>query len=226
MTLHSINPARGQVRRALVASALVLGGVAALSACGKNITISDASGPAASSSASAPAASGTAAAPPSAGQASGNAALQVVGTTAAQAGLNGTGGTVVGTAVQEQPPQWVQLSAVTSAPLAQPHLININQAALYRFDKDTAGSGQSACNDTCATQWPPVTVTDGGKVYLAGVDAKDVGAIRRQDGQVQVTVGGMPVYRFAADAAPGDLKGQGVGGTWFAVGPTGDKVTQ
>jgi predicted lipoprotein with Yx(FWY)xxD motif len=232
VTLHSINIARGQVRRAVVASALVLGTVAALSACGKNITISDAPDPSASAPSSpvsapaSPAVQGAVSSPPAAGAAAGNAGLQVVDTTAAQAGLSGTGGTVVGAAVQEQPPKWVQLSAVTSPPLSQPHLININQAALYRFDKDTAGSGQSACNDACATQWPPVTVAEGGKAYLAGVDPKDVGAIRRQDGQVQVTVGGMPVYRFSGDLAPGDLKGQGIGGTWFAVGPTGAKVTQ
>jgi len=48
-----------------------------------------------------------------------------------------------------------------------------------------------------------VPASEGGNVYLAGVDPKDVGAIRRQDGQVQITVGG----------------------TWFAVGPTGEKAT-
>jgi predicted lipoprotein with Yx(FWY)xxD motif len=204
--------------------------VTALSACGKTISISDAPSPSASSS-SAPAASAPASQPPAAaagqsGAPAGNSALQVVDTTAAQAGKTGTGGTVVGATAQEEPPQWVQLSAVTSPPLSSPHLININQAALYRFDKDTAGSGQSACNDACATQWPPVTIKEGGNVYLAGVDPKQVGAIRRQDGQVQVTVAGMPVYRFSGDSKPGDLNGQGVGGTWFAVGPAGDKVTQ
>ncbi|MFD1277562.1 hypothetical protein ACFQ51_53560 [Streptomyces kaempferi] len=56
--------------------------------------------------------------------------------------LNGTGGTVVGAAVQETPPKWVQLSAVTSPDLAAPHLININQAALYRFDGDSARLGR------------------------------------------------------------------------------------
>jgi predicted lipoprotein with Yx(FWY)xxD motif len=216
-SLKSLKISRRHVRRAALASALALSGVAALSACGKSITISD--GPAPSTSAAVSQA-------PAAAQPSSNAALQVVDSTAAQAGLSGTGGTVVGTAVQEQPPKWVQLSSVTSAPLTQPHLIDINQSALYRFDKDTPGSGQSACNDACATQWPPVTIQQGGNVYLAGVDSKDVGAIRRQDGQVQVTLRGVPVYRYAGDSAPGDLKGQGIDGTWFAVGPTGDKVTQ
>ncbi|WP_229839845.1 hypothetical protein [Streptomyces brasiliensis] len=58
------------------------------------------------------------------------------------------------------------------------------------------------------------------------MNPKAVGAIRRADGQVQITVGGRPVYRFAGDARAGDLNGQGVDGKWFAVGPTGEKATQ
>lgn len=206
-------------RRAVVAPLLVLCGVASLSACGKTISVGDSSSPTTSSAASA-----SPSATP-AGQSTGNSALQVVDTTAKDAGLTGTGGTVVGTVVQETPPKWVQLSAVTSASLSSPHLININQAALYRFDKDTTGPSKSNCNDACAVKWPPVTIAEGGNVYLAGVNPKDVGAIRRKDGQVQITVGGWPVYRFSGDSKPGDLNGQGVGGTWFAVGPTGNKAT-
>ena len=29
-------------------------------------------------------------------------------------------------------------------------------ATVYTFDKDTAGSGKSACNGPCAPLWPPV----------------------------------------------------------------------
>ena len=116
-------------------------------------------------------------------------------------------------------------STAKDAGLTGPHLININQAALYRFDDDTASPSQSNCNDACAVKWPPVTIEEGGNVYLAGVNPKEVGAIRRDDGQVQITVGGRPVYRFSGDSKPGDLNGRGVGGTWFAVGPTGNKAT-
>ncbi|WP_329538406.1 hypothetical protein OG568_59985 (plasmid) [Streptomyces sp. NBC_01450] len=187
--------------------------MASLAGCGKTISIGDAASAPAVSSPSAEAASGA-----------GNTALQVVDKTAADAGLTGTGGTVVGAAVQEAPPKWVQLSAVTSQPFSASHLININQAALYRFDGDNADPKHSHCDDTCAAKWPPVTIEENGNVYLAGVDSKEVGAIRREDGQVQLTVGGAPVYRFAGDTKPGDLNGQGVDGKWFAVGPTGERV--
>ncbi|MFJ9894324.1 hypothetical protein ACIQPR_13510 [Streptomyces sp. NPDC091280] len=217
---------KSTARRAVVASLLALSGVAGLTACGKTISIGDtpaASSPAASSPA--PASPSAPASASASAQGAGNSALQVVDSTAKDAGLSGTGGTVVGAVVQEAPPKWVQLSAVTSSSLSSPHLININQAALYRFDDDTAAPSRSTCNDACAVKWPPVTVEEGGNVYLAGVDPKEVGAIRREDGQVQITVGGLPVYRFSGDSKPGDLNGQGVGGTWFAVGPTGKKAT-
>lgn len=208
--------------RAVFSSALVLLGIVGMSACGKTIDIGNSS-----DQASSPSATGTQGPAPSGVPSAGgdNAALQVVDTTAKDAGLNGNGGTVTGTVVQETPPKWVQMTAV-AAPLSSPHLINVNQAALYRFDKDTAEPSTSNCNDACAAKWPPVTIEEGGKVYLAGVDPENVGSFRRQDGNLQITVGGWPVYRFANDVKPGDLNGQGVDNTWFAVGPTGDKVTQ
>ncbi|MFD4787700.1 hypothetical protein ACFWN1_11740 [Streptomyces sp. NPDC058459] len=217
-------------RRAFAAPALAVCGLVSLTGCGKVIQIGDSSAPptsasAPATSAPAPATSSAAPAAPAQGGA-GNSALQVVDSTASDAGLNGTGGTVIGAAVQETPPKWVQLSAVTSPDLATPHLININQAALYRFDADSAESGESNCNDACATKWPPVIIKDGGNVYLAGVNPKDVGAIRRADGKVQVTVGGRPVYRFSGDAGAGDLNGQGLDGKWFAVGPKGQKAVR
>ncbi|MFD8723529.1 hypothetical protein ACFV2H_37575 [Streptomyces sp. NPDC059629] len=130
--------------------------------------------------------------------------------------------------MQETPPKSVQLSAVTSPQLPVAHLININQAALYRFDGDTADPSRSNCNDARASKWPPVTIKEGGNVYLAGVNPKEVGAIRRQDGQVQVKVmvGGWPVYRFSGDAGAGDLGRQGVDGRWFAVGPAGQEAVR
>jgi predicted lipoprotein with Yx(FWY)xxD motif len=93
---------------------------------------------------------------------------------------------------------------------------------LYRFDKDTAKPPKSTCDGGCATTWPPVLAQ--GTVDVQGLDAGAVGKVTRTDGSEQVTVGGWPVYRFAKDTQPGDAKGQGVGGTWFGVTPTGGKA--
>ncbi|MEV0321037.1 hypothetical protein ACIBKX_17680 [Streptomyces sp. NPDC050658] len=118
--------------------------------------------------------------------------------------------------------KWVQLSAAKAGAL-DPVVVNGAGFTLYRFDKDTASPSKSNCNDACATTWPPVLVNPGGKIFVDGVQASDVGVIRRDDGTQQVTVGGWPVYRFSKDLKPGDTNGQGVGGTWFGVQPDGQK---
>ncbi|WP_043173373.1 SCO0930 family lipoprotein [Streptomyces sp. NRRL B-24484] len=94
---------------------------------------------------------------------------------------------------------------------------------LYRFDKDTAKPPASNCSGTCATTWPPV-LKDDATTAGTGVDAGKLGEITRADGSRQLTVGGWPAYRYAQDAAPGDTKGEGVGGTWHALAPDGSKA--
>ncbi|KOG11605.1 MULTISPECIES: SCO0930 family lipoprotein [Streptomyces] len=93
---------------------------------------------------------------------------------------------------------------------------------LYRFDKDTALPSKSRCDNQCATAWPPVPAGDA--TVSTGVDAKLIGQVTRSDGTKQLTVAGWPVYRFAQDTKPKDIKGQGVGGVWFAVTPEGGKA--
>ncbi|WP_020422399.1 SCO0930 family lipoprotein [Amycolatopsis sp. ATCC 39116] len=103
-----------------------------------------------------------------------------------------------------------------------PVLTDSNGLTLYRFDRDTARPPKSACAGDCATTWPPVIAT--GAVDVRGVDAKLVGTVARADGTQQVTVNGWPVYRYAKDTVAGEAKGQGVGGTWAAITPTGAKA--
>jgi predicted lipoprotein with Yx(FWY)xxD motif len=93
-------------------------------------------------------------------------------------------------------------------------------ASLYRFDKDTAKPAKSNCVGQCATTWPPVLATDG-VPQLAGIEPGAVGIAVRTDGTRQVTLAGWPLYRYAGDTAPGELKGEGVGGVWHAVAPNG-----
>ncbi|WP_229325017.1 hypothetical protein [Streptomyces sp. UNOC14_S4] len=117
----------------------------------------------------------------------------------------------------------MQLSA-SKARALDPVVVNGAGFTLYRFDKDTANPSKSTCNGDCASTWPPVVVAPGGKVFLDGVDKAKAGTVKRDDGTLQVTVGGWPVYRFSKDTKPGETKGQGVGGTWFGVTPDGKKA--
>ncbi len=99
---------------------------------------------------------------------------------------------------------------------------NASGLTLYRFDKDTAKPPTSNCSGACATAWPPATVAN--SVSLSGIDKSLVGAITRADGTKQLTLNGWPLYTYAGDGKPGDINGQGVGGTWYAVTPTGGKA--
>jgi predicted lipoprotein with Yx(FWY)xxD motif len=99
-----------------------------------------------------------------------------------------------------------------------------NGMTLYRFDNDTAQPPVANCNGPCATLWPPLLTTTG-SVQLSGIDQTLVGTTTRQDGSIQLTIAGWPMYRYAKDTAAGDAKGQGVGGTWFASTPQGKKAT-
>ncbi|WP_318200071.1 SCO0930 family lipoprotein [Streptomyces sp. SCL15-4] len=93
---------------------------------------------------------------------------------------------------------------------------------LYRFDKDTADPPKTNCAGDCATTWPPVPADDA--TAGAGVDKALLGEVTRADGSKQLTIGGWPAYRYAKDVNAGDVNGQGVGGTWFALAPTGKKA--
>jgi predicted lipoprotein with Yx(FWY)xxD motif len=93
---------------------------------------------------------------------------------------------------------------------------------VYVFDKDTAGSGTSACSGGCAQMWPAVTAGSGSP-GVDGVTGK-VGTITRDDGTTQITLDGLPLYTSAGDSGPGDVTGQGVGGIWWVVAPDGKKI--
>jgi predicted lipoprotein with Yx(FWY)xxD motif len=88
---------------------------------------------------------------------------------------------------------------------------------LYIYTKDNGST--SACYGQCATNWPPLTAT--GPVTITGqfVSQTLVGSAQRTDGMTQVTYGGKPLYYYKGDTAPSDVKGQGVGGVWYILGP-------
>lgn len=94
---------------------------------------------------------------------------------------------------------------------------------LYRFDEDTAEPPKTTCEGECATAWPPVPAS--GATAAEGVDESMLGEVSRPDGTKQLTVGGWPMYRYAKDTKAGDVKGEGVGNTWYASAPDGKKAS-
>lgn len=98
---------------------------------------------------------------------------------------------------------------------------------LYIFTKDTGGA--SACTGGCATKWPPFILAAGDTIKGGDGVSGTFATIKRDDGSMQVTYMGAPIYYFAPDTKAGDVNGQGVGGVWFvaatAGGPGGAAAT-
>ena len=88
---------------------------------------------------------------------------------------------------------------------------------VYQFAKDVKDSKTSACTGTCITKWPAVTVTAGGTPSAGTGVTGSLGTITRDDGSLQVTYNGLPLYTFTGDAAPGQANG--VYASWSAVKP-------
>ena len=85
----------------------------------------------------------------------------------------------------------------------------------------------TACVDACATEWPPFTAETGATPSVTGAQQDLVGTVQRPDGTSQITYGGHPLYYYAEDTAPGDVKGQDYTdqwGEWYLVAPTGEQV--
>ena len=97
-----------------------------------------------------------------------------------------------------------------------------NGMTVYLFAPDEQGA--PTCTDACAETWAPLTVEDAGQVTGGdGVDASLLGTVDHPAG-TQVTYNGWPLYFFAGDSAPGDTNGQGQGGVWFVLDPTGNAI--
>jgi uncharacterized surface protein with fasciclin (FAS1) repeats len=82
---------------------------------------------------------------------------------------------------------------------------------VYVFDDDLGSSG-SNCEGTCASTWPPVTVSDGDVTNIPGLNL-----VTRLDDTHQVTYKGRPLYFYANDIEPGDVFGKAVNSKWWSV---------
>ena len=117
----------------------------------------------------------------------------------------------------------VRLRSSHNASLNANVVISPKGLTLYHF---TAEKGTKIeCTGPCLSVWPPLLVKKGAKPTAGpGLSAKKLGVIRRPDGRYQVTYFGFALYTFASDRRRGDVKGEGVEGTWWAVGASGKLV--
>ena len=131
------------------------------------------------------------------------------------------------TAAQRDSPvarRWVQIGADTTDPVQGP-LSNAAGRTIYHLEQDTPYAGTSSCDERCAKEWPPVTILPEGTIFLSGVLEGDVGHLTRDDGLVQLTIKGRPLYLYSGDTAAGDAEGHGSSGLWFATNPAGGRAS-
>jgi len=111
----------------------------------------------------------------------------------------------------------VATSATTGASVVNGALIGSGKSAkpsftLYKFDRDVADSGISACTSaTCVATWPPLLATATDKAH--GVYT----LITRPDSSLQWAANGKPLYFYSPDIKIGDQLGENVGTVWHVA---------
>jgi predicted lipoprotein with Yx(FWY)xxD motif len=112
--------------------------------------------------------------------------------------------------------------------VAQTHLgrilVDSKGITLYDFPPDRGKT--SVCYGACAALWPPL-ITHGKPVAGHGIRKSLLGTTKRQDGKLQVTYGGHPLYYFVTDRKSGQTTGQGLnqfGGPWWVISPAGKEI--
>jgi predicted lipoprotein with Yx(FWY)xxD motif len=112
------------------------------------------------------------------------------------------------------------LSSNASSMLGKPVVINPQGRTLYHLSPET--SRHLLCKSReCLGNWPPLTVKSAKTKLKAGSGVKGkLALLHRSNGTFQVTLNGLPLYRYAGDSAKGDVNGEGIesfGGTWHAA---------
>jgi len=107
----------------------------------------------------------------------------------------------------------VASAGAAEAPATPQHgvLATPSGATVYTFDKDTVGSGKSACNGPCAQLWPPVAA------QASDAASGDWSIVTRDDGSKQWAYKGAPIYTFSKDAKPGDTTGDKFKDIWHVI---------
>jgi predicted lipoprotein with Yx(FWY)xxD motif len=106
-------------------------------------------------------------------------------------------------------------------------LANSHGFSIYMFKKDKQ-HGKSTCYGGCAKVWPPL-LTSGKPVVLkgSGVNSKLLGTTKRNDGKLEVTYNGWPLYLYQPDRKAGDINGEGAnqfGAPWYLLNTSGNIV--
>jgi len=96
------------------------------------------------------------------------------------------------------------------------YLVGPEGMTLYYFTKDVT-PGQSVCFGGCLEAWPPLLAGEGQELVAGEGVTGTLAAVARDDGTMQATYRGRPLYYWQGDTAPGETNGEGVGDVWFVA---------
>ncbi|MBE8470655.1 COG4315 family predicted lipoprotein [Streptomyces justiciae] len=100
-------------------------------------------------------------------------------------------------------------------------LVDGGGRTLYLFTADGKNTNSMKCDTACLKLWPPL---EGKPKAGSGADAGLIGTTKGS--APQATYAGHPLYYYAKDKAPGDLKGQGIDGIWYVLNAKGTAMKQ
>jgi predicted lipoprotein with Yx(FWY)xxD motif len=120
------------------------------------------------------------------------------------------------------------ISPASNTALGARLAVDAHGRSLYTLSPETAH--HLLCTSRqCLTIWPPATVSSArAKLTLASGVAGHLGILHRRDGKFQLTLRGLPLYRFSGDHAKGQANGNAIrsfGGTWHVVSAAGGLIT-
>lgn len=98
-------------------------------------------------------------------------------------------------------------------------LVDNNGLTLYTFKNDPTDASKSVCNGNCANIWPPAYAPTAGAPTKPAEAGGTIAIVTRDDGTKMIAYNGLPLYRYQPDTAPGETKGEGVGGNWTVARP-------
>src|SRR6202167_1067348 len=112
------------------------------------------------------------------------------------------------------------VGSVTNAKFTEKIVVDAHGRTLYALSPET--THHLLCKSSeCLKFWPPLTVHSRRSKLMAGSGVRGhLGILRRSNGMLQVTLGGLPLYRFSGDSAKVAANGENIhsfGGTWHVV---------